>query len=257
MRRYRRDDVPALGTLLSLLLLGAWVVTSAVGVMRWNEFGLVGVRGRREVEVGVQSMAAVISAVLMAIFAVSASAQASTEWRRDTLAMGRAGRRPIPPPLLVLLATAVILPLVVALRPQGQAALIPAASAATISFVARVAIVIAAYLLSVSYLLRILYRVPAKPVLILLIWTALTWLVPLGADAIRKAYAPPGVDLPALYGRMGVLGELIELWRDPRELALLGILVQVGVAAIPAALFYATETRAREPSGSAAGQFAA
>lgn len=257
MRRYRRDDVPALSTLLSFLLLGAWVLTSAVGVLQWDEFAPAGPRGPRQVDVGTQSMTAVISAALMAIIAVSASAKASTEWLRDTLAMGRAGRRPIPPPLLVLLATVVIVPLAVALRPQDHPELNFVTSAATISFAVRVAVVIAAYLLSVSYILRIVYRVSNKPVLILLLWTALTWLVPLGVDAIRKAYAPPGAaDLPALYGRMSMLGELVELWRDPHELALLGIAVQLGIAAIPAALFYATEPRkGREGGGYAAGQF--
>src|SRR5688572_6341541 len=45
-RRYRRDDRPALGWDLGLALLGAWVATSAFGIVFWEHFEPRAMRGR-------------------------------------------------------------------------------------------------------------------------------------------------------------------------------------------------------------------
>jgi hypothetical protein len=242
IRRYRRDDVPALGTLLAFLLLGAWVVTSVVGVLKWEDFNFA-FRGR-DIDVATQAIAAVISSMIIALVSVSASAKASTEWLRTAVATGFApGRRPLPPSLLAVLAAVVIFPLVLGVRPQTMPALKVLWSGTSLLFALHVTVVIAAFLLSISYLLRIMYRVGGKPFLIMAIRIALTWLIPLGIESARKATALPNDKSPALFSRMSPVGELVELWKHPARLSVIGLGVQLCIAAVPGVLFYSTEPK--------------
>ena len=256
MRRYRRDDVPALGTLLSFLLLGAWVVTSAIGVLRWTDF-IMGLR-MPEVDVTTQALSGVVSSMVIALVSVSASAKASTEWMRTLVATGYApGRRPLPPPLLAVLAAVVIFPLVLGVRPQSvqepeiiNPAMTRLWSSASLLFAVRVTVVIGAFLLSISYLLRILYRVGGKPFLVSAIWIVLTWFVPLGIEVARRAAA--ATEPAPVFSRMSPVGDLIDLWSHPGRMAFVGLAVQFCVAAVPGILFYTTEPK-RIPKASGAG----
>jgi hypothetical protein len=251
MRRYRRDDIPALGTRLSFLLLGAWVVASIVAVMQWNLFSTFNTRRGQDISITVQCVAATISSILVALVAVSASAKASTEWTRSVVTTGFApSSRSVPPPILALLAAAMIFAMALGLRPQHAAGDVglfdpdfaSLQSRGSILFALRVAVVAAIYLLSISYLLRILFRAATKPFLLIAIWTGLTWLIPFGFDAARDA-ASTAINQHAFFARWSPVGELWEIWSHPDRTSIEGIVVQLLIAAVPAALFYSTEPK--------------
>lgn len=251
MRRYRRDDIPALGTRLSFILLGAWVVASVVAVLQWDMFSTFNTRRGDDISITVQCVAATVSTMLVALVAVSASAKASTEWTRSVVTTGFApSSQPLPPPILALLAAALIFAMALGLRPQPTVPDVGVVdpnyaslqSRGSIIFALRVAVVAAIYLLSISYLLRILFRAAGKAFLLIAIWTAMTWLIPFGLDAARDA-ALTAIHHQAFFARWSPVGELWEIWTHPDRTSLEGIIAQLLIAAVPAALFYYTEPK--------------
>src|SRR5205814_10248323 len=99
---YRRDDIPALGAILGLGLLAAWVGTSAVAILNWTEV-------RPQWALGVSDtptpsvIATLMSAMLIGLVPIAASARLTVDWRRASLLTGQAPtRRPLPPPWLTV-----------------------------------------------------------------------------------------------------------------------------------------------------------
>ncbi len=237
MRRYRRDDVPALGVTLGLLLLAAWIVTSAMGIARSNEFIYVGTL-RRPVEYlsrSVPIIATLLSGMLLGLAAISAAARASAEWMRTLLASGRRpGDRPVSPLLISCLATLIVFPIVLVLKPRFnvQARILWPAF-----------IVVLSFFVSMNYLLRIFYRAGRKAAILLAMWIILTWLVPIGLDALRHTQLSSD-DRP-LFSLASPWGELIDLVSARPTGAVFGLIFQAVIAVVLAALFHMAEPNAR------------
>jgi hypothetical protein len=234
MRRYRRDDVPALGVVLGLMLLAAWVATSAVAVLRWED-----VRPTwgppTDINRGLQMISALLTSALIGLVAVGGSSRAAVEWMRTLIVTGqRPRRRPAPPPLIACAAVAVVLVLV-AVSPPPE---LPRPQA-----LVHVGVVLLAFLLSMSYLLRIFYRAGRKAVVVGIAWIIVTWLMPMGIDAIRQTMLPK--DSPPVFSLGSPLGTLIDLWSDRPTGAIGGLIFQAVFAGIPAVLFYLTEPKRR------------
>lgn len=234
MRRYRRDDVPALGILLGLLLLAAWAGTSALGIVRAEDFRPAWMAGREDpFALTSRVIAALLTSMLIGIAPVAASAQVWAEWMRAHRMAGRESiSRPLPPPLIACIATLIVLPIVftvpIELRERGT--------------LISVALILAAFFLSITYLLRIFYRRGKKAAFIIAAWIVVTWLIPLGLDALRQNTL--GLDMP-FASLFSPWGALINLWSDHPVRNVIGLGAQVLMAVALAGLFYATEPKRR------------
>ena len=246
MRRYRRDDVPALSVLLGLLLLAAWVGSCAVGIVRWSDFhprGLrFGGRGRFAMEsqaFDTSTIATVLTAMLIGVTPIAASARAATDWMRTFIGSGRApGRRPLPPPLIACIAAAIALPIVAASPPEAMS---------KVEAFTRVGIVLLSYFLSISYLLRIFYRAGRKAFALIAIWLVLTWLFPMGLEAIRRSALVN--DSQAMISLGSPWGTLLDIWSANPSSSFGSLAFQGLLAAGLAALFYTSEPKLRpQPS---------
>lgn len=235
MRRYRRDDVPPLGVTLGLLLLAAWIVTSAMSIARWPDFHPVGIlRSQWEpIDRSAPIIATLLTAMLLGLVPISAAARGAADWMRTLLASGRpAGRRPISPLLISFLAALIAIPIVMVTRPDFQV---------RAALIGSVAVVVVSYFISTGYLLRIFYRAGRNPTLLLAMWIVLTWLIPIGLDALRHVQLSSD-DRP-LFSLASPWGELIDLWAVRPTGAVYGLVCQVGIALVMAILFHMGESK--------------
>jgi hypothetical protein len=244
MRRYRRDDIPALGTLLGLLLLAAWVATSAVALSNWSDVAPRWSAGRGQIGTGTAAViASLVSSMLLGLVPISASARATVDWRRSILLGGQpassALRPPLSPVLVAILASAISLPIILTDPPRELSS--PQA-------VIRIGLVTLAFFASLAYLLLIFYRAGRRAGLIGVAWVVLTWLIPLAADAFRiNILSPNSAEARPLFSLASPLGYLIDLWSTHPVVSNAGLAFQLLLALIPAILFYATEPRLLNP----------
>lgn len=235
MRRFRRDDVPALGTVLGLMLLAAWVATSAVGIRNWELVSPVMFQRLNQPDFNVQAIGSIVAALLIALVPVAGSARMAVQWHRiAATAGGRAVHRPAPPPLVALLAT-VIVPAVLfgATRDrEWRPAVVP------------VVVVSGAFLFTSSYLLRYFYLRNLRAAVWMAFWLIVTWLLPLGADALRNNFSDDLNPKP-LFSLLSPIGALINVWDDNRSDAWFGLAVQ-GVLAVAAGVIFYSAARQGE-----------
>jgi hypothetical protein len=243
-RRYRRDDRPALGWDLGLLLLAAWVVTSAFGIVYWEQFQPSMMRGS-SVNPAAQFVGSTIVAMLLALVPLGGAAWLAAEWE-GRRAMGDAtlGRHPPPPALVAFAAAVVTLLLVLApvtLR-TGEASL---------DGVVRTGIVLVAFYLATAYVLRILVRVTTKVLYPMLVWLMLSWLAPMSVDYVgwwmEGAYSESMLGVSSSFGPVGAL---LAIWTGDPAVSTPGIIFQAVLAAAMAAAYYTTRSRwTRQPAG--------
>jgi hypothetical protein len=112
-RRFRRDDVPAFGTLLGLGLVLAWIILSVAGIEAWPKirsmpFGLaVSMQGA-------QVICSTAAAILIALVPISNAAWDEVNWRRRRqLSDPALGPRPIPPGTVYVATTGMVLLLII------------------------------------------------------------------------------------------------------------------------------------------------
>ena len=238
-RRYRRDDRPALGWDLGLALLGAWVVTSIVGIKFWDDFGPAMMKGR-PVHPAAQFMGSTVSSMLLALVPLAGSAWLSADWdHRRAMRDPTLGRRPPAPPLVAMAAAAITLLLT-------TASAVPVQRYAEFTF-----LLVASFYLATSYVFRILARVTTKTLYPLLVWLLVAWLLPMGVDYLRWwLRGLPSEPTLGTASAFGALGALIEVCTDDARRAVPGIIFQAGLAALVAVVYYATRHRfPRRPDG--------
>ena len=245
-RRYRRDDRPAMGWDLGLGLLAAWVATNAFGIAFWGEYrpGLV---RSGDADPALQFLGTAMSAALLALVPLAGSAWASAEWEgRRAVADPTLGRRPLPPLLVVLLASGIIL--AAAAVPPVRA--LGGASDATI----RTGAVLIAFLAATSYVMRVLVRVTTKLLSPLFIWLMLSSLIPIFVDYVRwwLAGADPSEIMMRAASAFGAVGALVLVWQGDQHLTTAGIAFQFVLAAGLAAAYYGTRGRFPRPPAAAA-----
>jgi hypothetical protein len=185
-RKYRRADAQGITAGLGLVLLGGWVIVSSFGIRQWDAFAPRILNGNPDTES--QLIGSIIATMLLALLPISAAAQADTDWQRRRRASDPAlSRRPVPPGIVVGLATLLTVALAnVEWTTVGTASgrLDASLVAALAGPLVQTAAVVCLFLLSVGYLLRIVYHVGGKPIVIALFWLVLTWLIPIVAELI-------------------------------------------------------------------------
>jgi hypothetical protein len=239
-RRYRRDDRPALGWDLGLLLLSAWVATSAYGMLHWQDVGPSMMR-MQPVKGAAQLLGSVISSMLLALVPLAGSASQSMDWeRRTALGDPSAGRRPPAPPVVALAAAGVTLALAAAGCRQG-------ATGHPRDAVIRTAAVLLCFFLSTSYVLRILARVATKFVYPLMAWFMLSSLIPICVDYAGWWVRGARLNDWALgtASGFGPIGALVQAWGDNPAATTPGLAFQAALAAGLAAAYYGTRSRWR------------
>lgn len=229
-RRYRRSDVPALGTLLSLLLLGAWAAVSVVGLKYYDEFVPDSMFRGMGVKPHAQVVATVLATMLLALIPLANGARA---WNEHLIRRAAGDRRvPAPglvPPVAVALCLLLALGTCAAsfdiLSGSGRRVMPPAAP-----LLALCAVVLLSFFTSATCLFRVVYRRGFRVIWPLMLFLLLTWVGPVVADYARYAMSeleePPA--LTAL-SNAGPVGSMIFAWSHGR-IYWFGALLQVALA---------------------------
>ena len=241
IRKYRRPDAPALGSLLGFLLLGVWVGLSVVGILVWEDFVPRFMRG--ELPDGVQMVASLIVAMLLALIPVVSTARNAAEWRLARLHAGSHSlRRPLAPPLAILVATAVVLVLAAACLPVKPTLFRPH------EILAQTGIVVLSFLAFIGYLIRILLRA-TKKLGVMLAFVLILWcLLPFGIDMVRHAAASNYDATLTAISTVSPIGALVSIWTLGNiPFSKVGMAMQVMIAAVPVMMFYSIAKR-RSPS---------
>ena len=173
-RRYCRDDVPAFGRLLGMALVLAWVLASICGMSSASSLTIFPSMPTTEMT-DYRLVASILAGITVAFVPLAAAVLAEGRWRRRrTLNDPALEPHPIAPVLIVLLASATLLLMPLALAsfnttqsPLPNATLLTAALFVTVTA-----------LLQARYLLGMLYRLGFAPTFCIAIWVVLTWGVP-------------------------------------------------------------------------------
>jgi hypothetical protein len=243
VRKYRREDVLAFGPGMGLLLLVGWVTLSTIGIRHGLEFQSK-VFGGFGVGAGVQTIASTLASMLVAIIAVSSAAWLWGQHRRH-----RALADPVPMPLptspeIVIAGAAMVITLL-PLR-------ILAGAHCDMRAVFGTFVVSAAFLLSVRYLLGVLFRREGKPAGLIILWILLTWLGPLLVDLLRfTAFSLDEPRIMSWVSTISPIGCMIRLWDGTHEPVAGGLAIQLGAAMMLGMLFYSGESKKPSTSLSA------
>jgi predicted permease len=239
MRKYRRADAQALTTWLGLLLLAGWVAISATSIFHWDDVAPRFLRSDMSNNLG-RFVASLASAMLLALVPVGAAAWADADWRRGKEADDpELGRRPVSPLLASLIAAVVILLLCV-VAPEGLQFSRPQ--------IVRSAIVVTAFLLALSYLLRIRHRANQKTMLLGVAWIILTWVGPVAIDLTRHGMSADSDDqVLSVISTCSPIASLAQIWsKDALGKSNVGLVAQTAMAAMLMLWFY-TMRPARKP----------
>jgi hypothetical protein len=232
-RRFRRPDRPAVGTLLSLVLLGAWIAISAVGTMHWEEIRPFDGMGE---DTTVQFVATMAASTLLALLVTTSANWAEAQWRRHRQLDDPAPRRrPMPAVLAALLAASLILGLTW-LPSLSREMPLPEARL-------RTWLTIALFLMATGYLQQIMYRVRGRSFLITGVFVVLLWVGPFLADTVRYAMAQEQRNPPALTALCAAspLGLMISIWSPEHRHPVNtnpGLILLACLAAAAAFLYY-------------------
>jgi hypothetical protein len=124
--------------------------------------------------------------------------------------------------------------------------------------VVQTAAVVCLFLLSVGYLLRIIYRVGGKPIVIVLFWLLLSWLIPIVVELIILGIRDDPFDrtFPGTLAACSPPVSVFCIWRpdaatrDRGESVTVALAVQWALTVVLAWLYYgrALKPRARRPA---------
>lgn len=226
-RRYRSDGAVGFTTIMGLLLLTAWVASSVLGLEYQREFQHFPFRF--EMDRQPAFIATFSSVLLLAILPVASATRLV-----DSAAPGGRAARLIAWGA-VLAASIICLVVVIAASP------VPATSNA----VARTAIVVAAFLMSIRYLLGVAYRKRWRSRRLVFGWLLLTWFVPVLIDLLRIGMDSGDQHLGQI-AFCSPPAEVFEIWsRDPaiHSTASASLAVQCLLAALLAGIYHGTNQR--------------
>lgn len=251
-RRYRSDDGPALTTGLGLLLLAAWVATSAFAMLRWDDYRPSLLRNET-VDVQVQFLGSLAAAMLLGIIPLGGAASAAADWQRRR-AMNDPSLGPRPAwPLLAALGAAGLSVSLAAVPLAGPHLWTGEPSRlwfVPLDALVRTAVILLAFFTTTLYMLRVLRRRPgAKRMPLMALWLLLSWMAPMGLDTARWYFAADRyADVLGTASSFSPLGALVQAWTDRANLTTAGIAAQALLAIALAATFHLTVRRGAAPA---------
>ncbi len=237
-RRFRRPEAPALGVWLGLVLLAAWVATSGVAISWYREFTP---RGWAPDDFGGATpvISSLALAMLLGLIPIASAGRADAHWRRACHVDPATPRRPIHPLLIVVAASTIAL-LLIAVAPFNQHNVW--------QICLRAGVCVLAFCIACCYLLRIVFRVNGRGIIIVGLFVVLGWVGPFIIDLIRHSMMDrPNDDVLTRVSTCSPLGLLMQLW-DRRPLnTTLGLIVQCAFAVIAAILYHMPRRLVRKP----------
>jgi hypothetical protein len=133
--------------------------------------------------------------------------------------------------LVALAATLIVPPIVLAAAPHSVDP----------RLILKLAVIVGAFFFSTSYLLRIFYRRGQKAAILMAVWLVLTWLVPLGVDAVRHSMSD--LDAGPMFSLLSPIGAMIDLFDRNPSVKVIGLAFQALIAVAAAGMFYSGEKK--------------
>jgi hypothetical protein len=231
-RKYRRADAPAFGYDLGLIFLAAWVALSMLGLHYWDSFDPSWLRtdtaGMR-----VRFIATLLVSLLVALIPTTGAARAEVKYnRRLHVGDTSVGRRPFPPLIVAIVAAA--LPLLV----LHEA---PPASIANREGLWRTTIVFASFILSMSFIMRMIRKEGRRVWLIPSAALLIIWAIPVLGDLMYHGLMRDEQRSTGIITTFSPAGALFEIWNPSPSTRIdttIGLAVQAGLALTLGALFY-------------------
>jgi len=178
-RKYRRPDLPAFGAILGLALVASWILMSIAGILLIlaKAQAQPHYHGWHSDMIPYQITASTLATVIVAIVPLASAIQTYASWlKRKRLRDPALGRQPISPAMVVLIATVFAVLLVHFTLPCEQN---------TAVNLLTVALVALCSLLSLRYLLGIMYRITTKIWIMVIVWLFIIWTGPILIDFLR------------------------------------------------------------------------
>ncbi|HOB75097.1 MAG TPA: hypothetical protein PKG54_11270 [Phycisphaerae bacterium] len=255
VRKYRRDDLLAWGPGVGLAVVAAYVVIQLAGLALWDVIKPWAWRTSR-ISFEVQLLIAATGALLIGLIPVHGAAWLHASWeRRRALNDPALNRRPIAVGVVVLIAAVIIAALpalavparwhVVSNAPVVRGQPISIHEPLTgpdvpLEAIVRTGLVAAAFLLSVSYLLRWLYRREIRTRWLVVFFVLLTWAGPPMLDFMVEGMRTGFESDDVLTTRAGCspLVAMVWLWTSSGLSTNPGIAVQWLIAGVMGAVYH-------------------
>jgi hypothetical protein len=213
--RYRRDDLVGFDPLTAMLLVGVVTAASIIGLKHPEWFITFG-RARIERESAFEM--SVILVLILAILPISSAV------RLSVVPPAGMTRRHLPPMLAVFGTFAISMMLVLAPSPVYS----------PLPRMARTAVTLLAFLISVRYLFGIIHRLKLWPRRAMMIWLVLTWFVPIAVELVRYSWEPdPSTAHMSQLAFVSPPAEIYQTWsHDPtiHSSGIAGLAVQCALA---------------------------
>lgn len=224
-RKYRRSEDTALGILPGMLLLAGWVAISMLAIYAWEQFRPRWLQYFPGGLFDPMMMLGSLFASMLVALAPLANAARDRRWTAFS-------------PLVALACAGVCSALVI--WPTEQSSPVrPFALWGTVA-------ILAAFMLSLCYLLRMVYRITDHGWVMATIWIFLLNLLPILVDLGRWSASQSGSDYEiSEISAFSPIFALIMIWSDSNASVLKGVGFQVGVAAALGTVFYLSGRRRR------------
>jgi hypothetical protein len=234
-RKFRRDDVLAVGPILGLVLVAMFSVISIAAILNWRSLQpmLFGMTGRMP---ELQLISSTIMGLLLAFLPVSAAAWLQESYhRRKRLGDSALGRRPLNFVVVAIVAAALIAMMGRFCSPMGRRPYHPE----FITFLC-----LAAALLPIGCVMRWRYRTRSTAATFVCLWIVVAWVGPWlvsAAIVVARGYGE-AVRLADAWEQsefitgFSPIGTIIAVWASPDIQLVCGLVFQVVLAAVVFAL---------------------
>lgn len=227
-RRYRRDDVPALGFWWGFALLSLWIALTLIGVLA-TDLRTRGPFGDTFAEQeAIAYIVAVTLSMLLAIGPITSSVAATLRWsERRARDPHFNERRPLPPVLASTLVGLVVLSLLLAAPPMvGSLATARDRTDMKPIHLILTGVSIALTMLTVAALARAAARLRIPPVWLLVSWLGIVWVVPPVLDGLVTLMQGNYKTYPHTVSAVSTPFCLGLIWGNDTPAATIGLVVQ-------------------------------